>query len=395
MRDKKAHIAIIVLAIAVVAAIIIYVILAEILSYHKVSIDFPANITKVEIYKPGGHSHDDDNVLLNTLVQPDTVKLKSGEYILAPSGDNISDEPINITVSDDMKYSIPVIYSEEYLVWLAQAEGPLAEKALLEKYPIIKDENITVSGRLVGDGTWYIASLSKDSPSLITYDNYCVILHKTEGKWVVATTPAVVIRYDSYKDIPREIINIANQEISGGAGAGLENYSSSDQLMLPDQAHFDITMSKEDSAIIYENLKEFLFSSAEKSTAPHENQPSDGVPSHYTGETPGLRQVNHTQVGSRPMLTFTFPLNISDGRQYTVSVAYDNLSKPRAVVPVGQYYVVMLIKREGSNRPTLYINRANENHTYDNEIWAWLSASGYNRGNVNIIDKPLFTDYTY
>jgi hypothetical protein len=388
MRSKKAHIVIIASIVVVAIAIMVYAIITEVSSYHNVSINFNSNISQVNISKHG-ETHDDDSILLKTLAQSGTIRLKSGNYILTPSGDNISGESVEIIVSDDMDYTVAVAYSDEYLLKLAETEGPLAESALVEKYPKIIGQYTIDSGRLVGDGTWYITSLHQNT---YLYDNYSVILAKTDGKWIVVTTPTISIPYNSYKDIPKEIINLANQRNLGGAGASLENYSSSDQFEFTDQEHFNIAIGEDRASLIYQDLKEFLFTDNEKSTAPHANIPGEGhIQNYYVGETPGLRSSNHTPVDSRPMLYVTFPLNLSDGRKYKVSVSYDNLSKPKAPVQPAQYYIAVLIEHETSSgsKPTLFINRVRDGKTYDNDIWAWLSNLGYNSSNVVIIDKPF------
>jgi hypothetical protein len=170
----------------------------------------------------------------------------------------------------------------------------------------------------------------------------------------------------------------------------LNDLNNNDQFAFTDRRQFDNSVGSDNSAIVYENLKDFILSDAEKKTAPHKNQPGKRLPAkYYTGSLSGFAFVHRTSIDARPMQALQFSLDITDGRQYSVHVAFDNLTTARESTPIGQNYIAVLLKHtDGKNsQPVLYINRANNER--DDDIWAWLSAIGFDRNDVDARDMPL------
>ncbi|MBQ2695566.1 hypothetical protein IJG04_02955 [Candidatus Saccharibacteria bacterium] len=129
---------------------------------------------------------------------------------------------------------------------------------------------------------------------------------------------------------------------------------------------------------IFSNMQtylQFLASTKETSSAPHENTPSEGVPTYAYDAT-----INNSSVNSDiyfPYSTYSFEFNISDGRTYQAHLATS-----------GEMYFALIINRTtptSSEPPHFYIdfleteldNNYNREETISN-LTNWAKSLGFN-----------------
>lgn len=167
----------------------------------------------------------------------------------------------------------------------------------------------------------------------------------------------------------------------------VDDFNNNDQFAFTNRRRFDTVLGSDNSAIVYDNLKDFVLSESEKKTAPHQNSPAGNMPSgYYTGNLTDFEFLHTESIDSLPMQAFKFNLNITDGREYEVHVAFDNLTTAHETSPIAQYYLATFLKhKDNGNVPVLYINGTIDK--YDSDIWTWLETIGFNRYNVDIIYK--------
>lgn len=144
-----------------------------------------------------------------TLSTSGKLRLPDGQYSITPSGDNIVTDRIYITVSKDAtSFSVDPYYSETHLSSLLASESAPLLAAIVSAYPTILSQYSIGGGTLYRHGDWYISSLmpvgSGDS------DVYSIILHKTNGVWLVVTKPSLYYKYTEYPSIPKDILYQAN-----------------------------------------------------------------------------------------------------------------------------------------------------------------------------------------
>ena len=181
---------------------------------RTVAFTFPSRVSSILITNDSGdvgcEENDDDECAepaQTTLHSQGSVQLEDGSYLVAPQGDTISNDPIEIEVNDkNTSFSIDPAYSEAHLSTLLEQEMGTLKDTILAAYPASIGYRID-KGRLYLLGEWYATTLWLDEEKHgVNTDWYYVILHKVDGKWAIAAKPSLYFAYKDHPDIPRDII---------------------------------------------------------------------------------------------------------------------------------------------------------------------------------------------
>lgn len=170
----------------------------------------------------------------------------------------------------------------------------------------------------------------------------------------------------------------------------VHDFENNDQFAFTNRRVMDVSLDDKLSTTIYNNLKDYVLSDSEKKTAPHKNEPGEGMPErYYTGSMSDFRYIHPDAVKNNPMQAFVFNLSVTDGRLYQVDVAFDNLTTARNTVSPAKHYLAVLLRHsdDGSTKPVLYINRITNER--DADIWAWLSAVGLSKDSVDVKESSM------
>lgn len=190
--------------------------LLDYLSWKNVTFTLSSNTTSAVIYYA---NYDEDGTSdaykVTSIDSSSTIRLKTGSYVAVPSGEKVSSAQIEFTVKDDTSITIDPYYSESYLSSVFQGEVSNITTAVTAKYPAVTTDYVFGDGQFYHFGDWYATTLYNASPAPGEgVDIYGVILHKVDGKWVIATTPNIVFTYKDDAAVPRDIIDAANQLVN-------------------------------------------------------------------------------------------------------------------------------------------------------------------------------------
>lgn len=206
----------VVLAIAALVGIVIFVM--DYLSWKNVQFNLSDRTDSITVYSANETDDDSDSapVAAGSLDKSGTLRLKTGSYYVAPEGNDISSDSINIEITNDTtEIKVNPYYSEDYLAKHFSNEIPDAHQTIAEKYPKIISDYQIEDGAFYQFGDWYGTSLSLKNPDRgESPDTYGVILHKTDGEWQVAAAPNLVFKYDDNPKIPRGVVDAVNRVVN-------------------------------------------------------------------------------------------------------------------------------------------------------------------------------------
>lgn len=187
----------------------------EYLSWKNVTFTLSSGTKSVTIYySEQNPDHVSDLDKAATVDASSTIRLKVGSYIAIPNGDSIANTPIVFEVKDARTVNIDPYYSDDYLTTTFAGEIDTINKVVDAKYPIIATKYVIETGRFSHFGDWYATTLYNSSPEPGEgVDIYGVILHKTDGEWVVVGKPEIVFTYTANPDIPRDVVDSTNRFI--------------------------------------------------------------------------------------------------------------------------------------------------------------------------------------
>lgn len=204
--------------IATLFALIILIFIGHnFLSMKSVEFNLSANTDSVVIYKLEAEGFTESNAeVVSKLESSNTLKLKPGSYFVIPSGENISNDPLEIIIEDKTtSVDIDPFFSSDYLAKEFSSEIPIINSVLSHEYFGVINSDYIPDGQFYHHGDWYSATIY---PVLVseksTIDTYAVIMHKVNDKWTVAAPPEILFTYKDYPNIPRDIVNKTNRSIN-------------------------------------------------------------------------------------------------------------------------------------------------------------------------------------
>ncbi|MDR0887369.1 MAG: hypothetical protein LBM97_01620 [Candidatus Nomurabacteria bacterium] len=110
------------------------------------------------------------------------------------------------------------------------------------------------------------------------------------------------------------VLGIFQKAMGKDAGADPDFFTEETLALANQDALSSTDMPQETIAVLYRRIRDFVMSDAEKSTAPHANQPQSNMPANYFTATinrDSLRQITDNQ--------YQFSITITDGRQYRIT----------------------------------------------------------------------------
>jgi hypothetical protein len=139
--------------------------------------------------------------------------LKNDTYTIRAVDSKYSKDDIEVSTTNNSR-NIPIdfTYSSVYLEeLLTPKELSAIQAALVSKYAQKLDGFTLNTGYLLGQGEWYVTTITKKvrDESEIP-DIYRVVLKKEKGGWTIITTPSLVLSIPLNKTIPLSIIRTAN-----------------------------------------------------------------------------------------------------------------------------------------------------------------------------------------
>ncbi len=191
--------------------------LADYLSYKKVTFNISSDTESINIYKEpteNPKNNKDLELITNLNANNSSTRLKPGNYSVEPIGEKVSNNHISITVkSSKNNFDIKPFLSKDYLAKSFNREVPKINQAIKAKFPKIIDEyKITTPGVFLHYGDFYVTRLEIKNPQPRTgIDTYGVILQKKDDKWTVIADPDIVFLYRDHKDIPKDVVNASNR----------------------------------------------------------------------------------------------------------------------------------------------------------------------------------------
>lgn len=151
----------------------------------------------------------------STGISSPVVRIKQGNYFVVPGGRDISTDPIKVTVDESTtQIDINPPYTRSYLDINFSSEIPHIEESIRSTFPGIIDSYFIDQGKFHLLGDWYVTLLYPNSEEGGGVDLYGIIMNKSNDKWTVVTGPAIVFSYKENPDVPKEIIDTANQSIN-------------------------------------------------------------------------------------------------------------------------------------------------------------------------------------
>ena len=191
------------------------------LSYRNVRFNLSSDTKSIAVYSVGYYETQseegdlDGQDSLGKLQSSGTLRLKTGDYYVVPSGDRTSSEAIKIQLKDDTEsIDIKPYYSEDYLASAFSDQIADINSVISDKYSSIISNYTIDEGKFYHYGDWYGTTLYNEPTREGGSDTYGVILHKVDGAWQIAATPEMVFRYSDHKDVPADIIDAVNRSVN-------------------------------------------------------------------------------------------------------------------------------------------------------------------------------------
>lgn len=212
---KKLIVIILVILLAMFASVFLYTNLQR----NTLELNFigQANTQTIKVYSYKQDAQTQNNKPITELsAQNNKVDLRPGEY-LVQSEDSREFKPYSqiINLESDTVININPSYKREYLNLLLKPQEAEIKNVIRRTINLPPGYKIN-NGSLLKDTNWYGTTLSVDDVSQLKInqknaDIYRVVLKKVNNLWEVVTLPPeIIISNITYKDIPKEIINLAN-----------------------------------------------------------------------------------------------------------------------------------------------------------------------------------------
>lgn len=219
MNYKLSTKQILIVVMTIFAIVLVFFTINHFLFKLRVSINLSENTDSVKLYTATEDKLDESKPPLLVLDRSKFIRIYPGDYTIKPVGDNISNDPINITITRGSSIvNIDPFLSDNQLNTQFKSEIPEIYSVLKTEYSDLIDESFldgefAVVGKFYHFGDWYstfIYPKEIDSRTFTT-DTYSVILHKQGGQWKIAAPPKIVHSYEDYPEIPKDIIDKANR----------------------------------------------------------------------------------------------------------------------------------------------------------------------------------------
>lgn len=184
-------------------------------SFRKVTFTVKQTGLSADIYRRDPNTEESNNdVKMGTVKNGETLSLRPDKYYAVPTDTKYDNAQISFTVADkDMSVDINPGFSSNYLASILAAELPAINSVIAAKYTSILPDYTVNSGKLYLDGSWYGTTITQKSPGPGQLgDVYRTVLHKVNGKWQFAATPALVLTAPDHTDIPNDILVDLNKQ---------------------------------------------------------------------------------------------------------------------------------------------------------------------------------------
>ena len=185
-------------------------------SFHKVTIDVKSAEITVDIYRMDPSAEETNpatDAKIDTTKGIKVLSLQAGGYYAVPQGNKYDASPVNFTVADkDISVSVNPGLSSTYLSSLLEQEQSTINQVITTKYPIATTGFKLNDGKIYNDGTWYGTTIVQNAISGNNGDVYRTVLHKVNGVWQFAATPAIVLSAPEHTDIPENILKDLNSQ---------------------------------------------------------------------------------------------------------------------------------------------------------------------------------------
>jgi len=184
-------------------------------SFHKVTLTVQQSGLSADIYQRNPNSDESDSdTKVGTVKGTQILSLQPAKYYAVPTDAKYDNSQISFTVADkDMSVSVNPGFSSNYLASVLATELPNITTVINAKYAAILSGYTINSGKLYLDGTWYGTTITQKSPGPGQLgDVYRTVLHKVNGTWQFAATPALILTAPDHKDIPNDILVDLNKQ---------------------------------------------------------------------------------------------------------------------------------------------------------------------------------------
>lgn len=161
------------------------------------------------------------DTIIADISKDQTLSLKDGYYCATANNKEYDQNKKCFTVyRENSSFDVDFDYSKDKLASLLKTEKDEIINQLSDKYKSVINYFTACEGALYKKGEWYSGVVTeKIQHQADSSDYYKFIMQKEDGKWIVKTTPSVVISKlsDETKDIPYDIIVSANNQSPCGA----------------------------------------------------------------------------------------------------------------------------------------------------------------------------------
>ena len=207
---------IVIAGVVIAAGIAIYFgvsFLLSCLSLREVTFNLNRDVDSAVVYR-GGYSETQPEKMAELSEPTTTVRLHDGQYLVVPSGQNVSPEPIDVTVDAGTRsVDINPNYSAEYLNNLREKDDANITDIIRGQLGSdIADGYEIAPGQLFKNGEWYGTTLLLlVNPVSFNFDQYRIIMHREATGWKILVSPRLTISYKDFPDVPKDIIDSVNR----------------------------------------------------------------------------------------------------------------------------------------------------------------------------------------
>jgi hypothetical protein len=184
-------------------------------SFRKVTFTVQQAGLSADIYQRNPNSEESDSdTKMGTIKNGQVLSLQPAKYYAVPTDTKYDNAQISFTVADkDMSVTVDPGFSPNYLASILAAELPAINSVISAKYASVLGDFTVNSGKLYLDGSWYGTTITQKSPGPGQLgDVYRTVLHKVNGKWQFAATPALVLTSPDHTNIPNDILVDLNKQ---------------------------------------------------------------------------------------------------------------------------------------------------------------------------------------
>lgn len=196
------------ITVLVVIGIVGGIIAGQQLNKHAVDITLTGSDYAVEIYE----GEPDDGKLITSISASQQLSLKDGYYCSLVNGEKYDKSKTCFSVyKNDTDVTIDPSYNSEHLAELLAPRQDTINNSIAATYPALQSGYVLDPGQLVNKGEWYITTITQQTASASEQgDIYRLILHKNGDTWAVAAPPRIVLSSVEHKDIPKSVVQRAN-----------------------------------------------------------------------------------------------------------------------------------------------------------------------------------------